>query len=176
MKRTVLFHLLIILIGTILLSGCNMMPSNADGKSVSNVGKKMEIKKDISGLTCFQCHPYERFKSVFPHDNHRAMGLHCTQCHIVEGHKMATLNAETCNHCHNLRVMELSTTVMPVKFNHEGHSAMFECKKCHKGLFPMKVNARKISMDALQQGKYCGKCHDGKMAFSSTECQRCHEM
>ena len=50
------------------------------------------------------------------------------------------------------------------------------CKDCHnEGLFPgMKKGTVRITMNDLNAGKYCGKCHDGKNAFSSTNCDRCH--
>ncbi|HHN64547.1 MAG TPA: hypothetical protein ENK09_04220 [Nitrospirae bacterium] len=159
----------------LLIAGCNMI-KDANGKAVKHRSEKEEVRPDISGLTCFQCHSFEKYKKVFPHDNHRAMGLHCTQCHIIEGHKMARLNPETCKNCHNLDILEMNRSAMPVKFNHASHMSMFDCNNCHTKLFPMKVNAKAIPMDAINQGRFCGHCHNGTMAFASTDCQRCHEM
>lgn len=176
MKKKMIYLFLIVCSLLLLIAGCNMT-NDANGKAFKEVSPKKEvIKPDISGLTCFQCHSFEKFKKGFPHDNHRAMGLHCTQCHIIEGHKMVKLNPDTCNHCHNLRVMEMNRSAMPVKFDHAVHMNMFSCKNCHTELFPMKLNARTISMDDINRGKYCGRCHNGNMAFASTDCQRCHEM
>lgn len=176
MKKNMINLFLIVCSLLLLSAGCNMI-NDANGKAFKEESSQKEaIKPDISGLTCFQCHSFEKYKKVFPHDNHRAMGLHCTQCHIIEGHKMVKLNSDTCNHCHNLRVMEMSTSAMPVKFNHAVHMDMFGCNNCHTKLFPMKLNAKTISMDDINRGKYCGRCHNGNMAFASTDCQRCHEM
>ena len=51
------------------------------------------------------------------------------------------------------------------------------CKDCHNpDMFPkMKQGTVKITMQDLYDGKYCGKCHDGKSAFTAKEnCNRCH--
>jgi c(7)-type cytochrome triheme protein len=32
-----------------------------------------------------------------------------------------------------------------------------------------------MTMDAIYQNKFCGKCHNGQSAFGSSECQRCHK-
>jgi c(7)-type cytochrome triheme protein len=169
--------LIVVLISIVLFTGCQNIPTNADSKTVKEDSQETkEVQKDISKLTCFQCHPFDSFNTVFPHDNHRAMGLHCTQCHIIEGHKTARLNGDTCNHCHNLGQMKLSITSMPASFNHQFHAQMFECNNCHKKAFPMKLNSKKITMSDIQEGKYCGKCHNGQMAFAASECQRCHQM
>jgi c(7)-type cytochrome triheme protein len=53
----------------------------------------------------------------------------------------------------------------------EGHG----CKDCHPGLFTMKYGAAKMTMAALNSGKYCGACHNGKAAFSTTDPKECHE-
>jgi c(7)-type cytochrome triheme protein len=68
-----------------------------------------------------------------------------------------------------------------VRFYHSTHSAKqnLSCKRCHNGLFAMealKVQEKKyFNMDALNKGKYCGICHNGKDSFASdTQCARCH--
>ncbi len=155
------------------LLGCQDVTRDVQSRTVQ---EEVGVKKDLSGLTCFQCHSFEKFNSAFPHDGHRAMGLHCTQCHIIRGHREAKLVVETCNNCHNLTRMQLSLTSMPASFDHRLHSGMFGCRECHPDLFPMKLNSKRITMVEIQMGKACGKCHNGGMAFASSECQRCHEM
>lgn len=52
-----------------------------------------------------------------------------------------------------------------------------KCEDCHnKGMFPKKEKgATVITMKAIQQGKLCGKCHNGKIAFGiDHHCDRCH--
>jgi len=31
-----------------------------------------------------------------------------------------------------------------------------------------------MTMDAMNAGKFCGKCHDGKTATAVTDCAKCH--
>jgi c(7)-type cytochrome triheme protein len=53
----------------------------------------------------------------------------------------------------------------------------FKCEDCHnKEMFPKKERgATLITMKAIQQGKLCGKCHNGKIAFGiDHHCDRCH--
>jgi len=102
------------------------------------------------------------------------MGLHCNQCHIVKAHHSIGLNDTTCRGCHNLSVIALTMTEMPASFNHEGHAAMFGCKDCHSGAFRMKANSERITMEKIAQGKACGACHDGQMAFAPDNCSACH--
>jgi len=40
----------------------------------------------------------------------------------------------------------------------------------------MKAGAAQVSMQDIGKGLYCGACHDGKKAFSSSECSKCHNM
>lgn len=61
-----------------------------------------------------------------------------------------------------------------VTFNHEFHTNAFSCKDCHTKVFKMKKGGNKMTMDAMYAGKFCGKCHDGKVATASTECAKCH--
>ena len=52
------------------------------------------------------------------------------------------------------------------------------CKDCHHGLFSMKYGTAKISHAALKQGHYCGACHNGILAFSTVDqdkCFACHK-
>jgi len=58
---------------------------------------------------------------------------------------------------------------------HKG--AGLTCPDCHnKDLFPkMKKGSVKMTMDDLNAGKYCGKCHDGKSSFMiKGNCIKCH--
>lgn len=72
--------------------------------------------------------------------------------------------------------------VKAVVFEHKIHTmgAGLECDSCHDdGMFEMEAgNAEQkddFTMAALYDGKYCGACHDGEMAFASnTRCTTCH--
>jgi len=53
----------------------------------------------------------------------------------------------------------------------------FKCSDCHnKEMFPeKKKGATLITMKAIQQGRLCGKCHNGIIAFGiDHHCDRCH--
>jgi c(7)-type cytochrome triheme protein len=52
-----------------------------------------------------------------------------------------------------------------------------KCTDCHTKVFPMKKDT-KITMAEMNEGKYCGVCHNGQKAFKSSEqanCQKCHK-
>lgn len=61
-------------------------------------------------------------------------------------------------------------------FPHWSHRIRYKCYACHPALFEMKAGAGKISMEAIQEGKFCGACHNGKIAWGMTfgSCNRCH--
>jgi c(7)-type cytochrome triheme protein len=53
-----------------------------------------------------------------------------------------------------------------------------KCKDCHPAVFKMKKGADVITMKDMDAGKFCGTCHDGKKAFSSSDkaaCVKCHK-
>jgi c(7)-type cytochrome triheme protein len=71
--------------------------------------------------------------------------------------------------------------VKSVLFSHKVHVEQkgLTCDMCHAGNFEMKAlkvqGSPDFTMEALAQGKYCGACHNGTMAFSSnTRCASCH--
>jgi len=74
-------------------------------------------------------------------------------------------------------------TGQPVVFSHEMHvgGLGFSCDACHGGLFELEAYAAKnkgdFKMSVMQDGDYCGKCHDGETAFSTGDyayCGKCH--
>ncbi|MCK7485639.1 MAG: cytochrome c3 family protein [Bacillus subtilis] len=60
-------------------------------------------------------------------------------------------------------------------FGHTFHTAAFGCDQCHPKLFAMKKSG-KLKMEPMYGGKSCGACHNGQMAFASTECAKCHDL
>jgi c(7)-type cytochrome triheme protein len=64
-----------------------------------------------------------------------------------------------------------------VTFSHERHRAKVPaCATCHARDFKMKRGASgPITLEAKQQGKLCGACHDGKAAFPIEQCDSCHK-
>ena len=71
--------------------------------------------------------------------------------------------------------------LMSVLFSHKVHAEDMGmgCDMCHPDLFEMAANTAEnnddFTMQGLYDGKYCGACHNGQMAFASnTQCARCH--
>jgi len=70
--------------------------------------------------------------------------------------------------------------VRAVIFEHKFHlGKKFNCQSCHPDLFSPKTGEveekEDFTMESFQQGKYCGRCHDGTVAFSvNTKCNWCH--
>lgn len=64
----------------------------------------------------------------------------------------------------------------PAVFPHWVHRIRYRCYACHPAPFEMKAGGTKITMDAIQDGKFCGACHNGKVAWavSFDSCNRCH--
>lgn len=70
--------------------------------------------------------------------------------------------------------------VRGVIFSHKAHiDRGLSCEMCHNRLFEQKAKRaqenKDFVMEALYQGKYCGACHNGTLAFASdTRCATCH--
>ena len=66
--------------------------------------------------------------------------------------------------------------IPPALFSHYLHRIQFKCYVCHDAILVMKAGANEIIMDKIQEGKFCGTCHNGKIAFQATfdTCPRCH--
>lgn len=58
-------------------------------------------------------------------------------------------------------------------FPHEAHTRLLSCATCHTDIFQMAAGADPITMEKINAGEYCGRCH-GKVAFEPTACGRCH--
>jgi c(7)-type cytochrome triheme protein len=93
-------------------------------------------------------------------------------------------------------VLLLTTTAMPalatvgggeitmknkggdVLFSHAAHvsGAGKKCTTCHPKLYTDVKQHKSVTMKAMQKGKSCGACHDGKEAFSVKDnCAKCHK-
>jgi c(7)-type cytochrome triheme protein len=70
-----------------------------------------------------------------------------------------------------------------VTFSHQQHLAkVAKCTTCHMKDFKMsRGQSGPITLQAKQEGKFCGACHDGKTTMKGTvvfpvdECDRCHK-
>lgn len=65
--------------------------------------------------------------------------------------------------------------VRPVVFPHWFHRLRFRCKVCHSELgFKMRVGANDVLMSDIIDGKFCGMCHNGRIAWGPANCDLCH--
>lgn len=141
---------------------------------------------------------------IFSHDRHlKALfpkgsvnGDDCLICHTTiykpQGKRPFTMaemyNGRSCGACHGKRAFPLSKCggchtvkdvtyrVQPtgdVVFPHTVHISKIQCDVCHPRLFRPGRN-RLVGMAAMEKGKSCGACHNGKKAFDLEDCSRCH--
>ncbi|MDA8078901.1 MAG: cytochrome c3 family protein [Nitrospiraceae bacterium] len=161
----------------VMLVSCGRWNMDKKEKAAVEESPLISSLKD-AGLPCFTCHPYETFrankKSGFSHAKHLGFGVHCNQCHLIRPHREMALNKDTCNNCHNLTRFTYTVSGMPVTFSHQGHAKRYNCGECHSGLFQMKKGTSRMVMDDMFKGGSCGKCHNGKTAFSARDCAKCH--
>ena len=132
-------------------------------------------------------------------------GLQCTDCHTgifqmsastakVNGdfNKISFREGKYCGACHNGSVafgndvnppdtILLEKSLKAVLFNHALHNKELglACNECHMKLFDMKTGSTgeqdDFTMEAMYNGKYCGACHNGTMAFDlKVDCAKCH--
>ena len=68
------------------------------------------------------------------------------------------------------------TAFPPSIFIHWRHRIHYRCDACHDSLFKMEQGATLITMDLMNEGKVCGACHNGQLAFDDGfgNCARCH--
>lgn len=64
----------------------------------------------------------------------------------------------------------------PAVYPHWIHRMQFRCYVCHQSIFKMKRGSNPVTMDDIDGGKYCGVCHNGKIAFGTSfgQCFHCH--
>lgn len=74
--------------------------------------------------------------------------------------------------------IELSTSGKPkrmVIFSHKVHTQWLTCNNCHNKIFKREAGSAKITMDAIDDGKYCGVCHDKVAMAQPSGCKGCHK-
>jgi c(7)-type cytochrome triheme protein len=97
-------------------------------------------------------------------------GKSCGACH----NGTAAFGLPECTRCHKVRdvVIKVRETG-PVTFRHSQHTVKGSCSDCHNKLFNTGPN-KHVSMAQMEKGQSCGACHNGKAAFSVSECAKCH--
>lgn len=65
--------------------------------------------------------------------------------------------------------------VRPVVFPHWFHRMRFRCKVCHSELgFKMRAGSNDVTMVDIIDGKFCGMCHNDRIAWGPANCDLCH--
>jgi len=66
-------------------------------------------------------------------------------------------------------------TMPPSLLTHWKHQRSYKCYACHPGTFSQWKKAVFDHVD-MEEGKYCGACHNGKVAFrpDNEDCEVCH--
>jgi len=136
-----------------------------------------------AGLSCDDCHDdlYEMESGSASHVTMKEMaeGKSCGNCHDGD----AAFSTESdCMLCHRYSE-EPIIWMEPTKaaYSHGSHveDMGLECVDCHSEIFAMKKGAataaNNFTMEAFEEGLYCGACHNGEDAFhSSGQCESCH--
>lgn len=62
-----------------------------------------------------------------------------------------------------------------VIFPHWFHRIRYTCKVCHTDLgFQMKAGGDRMGMADIAEGRFCGACHNGQVAWGIDNCDLCH--
>ena len=65
--------------------------------------------------------------------------------------------------------------VRPVVFPHWFHWVRYRCKVCHSELgFKMRAGSNNVLMADIIDGKFCGMCHNDRIAWGAANCDLCH--
>ncbi|HMK60420.1 MAG TPA: c(7)-type cytochrome triheme domain-containing protein [Dissulfurispiraceae bacterium] len=157
-----------------------MVPQASISFGKDDAAVKFEHTTHVAMNGCSDCHPTlfpmkkEEIKIVFAD---HAAGKECFSCH--NGKKAFAYT--DCTNCHakapypKAPIVYKPSGAAPVAFSHDFHTQAFECSKCHTAIWPMKKGAKKMTMDPMYQGKFCGVCHNEKAAFAATDCDKCHK-
>lgn len=163
---------------------CSSLPVMAlDIKDVTfttdNAGKVVfshssHLKKKSAkapNISCKACHNDSMKKGVRYTMAQMEKGKSCGMCH--NGKRAFAL--AKCSVCHKVKNITFRVKETgPVLFNHTVHlSKNPQCNVCHNSLFKTGSNPH-VSMAAMEKGKSCGACHNGKKAFALSACTKCH--
>jgi len=156
--------------GALTLKEVTFTTNNA-GKVVFSHQKHM-AQKGI-GNNCKSCHNVNMKKNVRYTMKQMEQGKSCGECH---NGKRAFAVSE-CTRCHPVKDVRIAVKETgPVVFSHAGHpAAKNDCAACHNRLFRT-GGTKHVGMAAMEKGKSCGACHDGKKAFPVKQCSKCHPM
>ncbi len=147
---------------------CHPAIFKARAFSAQNKGD-FNMESLYSGKYCGVCHNGDM---AFSSDTQ------CARCHIgVKGYKRMDGYIDDLKNMEEFmprKILILGDGLYSVQFSHTAHNG-FNCSRCHTRLFSFGDSDGKINMDAIDRGEYCGACHNGELAFSSSNCVACHE-
>jgi len=75
--------------------------------------------------------------------------------------------------------IELSTSGKPkrmVVFSHAAHTQWLTCTNCHNAIFKREAGNATITMEAIDDGQFCGVCHDKVALAQPSGCKGCHKV
>ena len=74
-----------------------------------------------------------------------------------------------------LNLRSEASGMRPVVFPHWFHRIRYRCKVCHSELgFKMRAGANDVLMSDIIDGRFCGMCHNGQVAWGPDRCDLCH--
>jgi c(7)-type cytochrome triheme protein len=124
---------------------------------------------------CNACHPALFVAGPNKHANMEEMkqGKSCGACHNGK----AAFSVDKCASCHPTRDQKYAVKdAGNVTFSHSAHTGHFQCGSCHTKLYATARSKTRVTMQAMEKGKSCGACHNGKNAFASSgDCDKCHK-
>lgn len=124
---------------------------------------------------CGSCHPklFNAGKNKPVTMAQMEKGKSCGACH--NGTKAFGL--EKCTACHPTRDKDyVIKGAGNVHFRHDQHLGKYKCNTCHTALYTLNGRNPKVTMKAMEIGRSCGACHNGKKAFTvKANCAMCHK-
>ena len=129
--------------------------------------------KHLRTMQCNACHNklYQTGANKSVSMAEMEKGKYCGACH--NGTKAFSI--EKCSACHPSpkQVVFKVKETGPIAFSHSQHVQKYSCDACHTKLFGLGGN-KHVTMAAMEKGKSCGACHNAKVAFSVSKCDKCH--
>jgi c(7)-type cytochrome triheme protein len=148
-------------------------------------GVEITMADVLQGRYCGECHGKVAFNPATA----------CERCHTGMQMPADRAQAELIGTVHLRRATEIraergdttgvvegnasgvGTGAFPrAQFPHWVHRIRYRCTTCHMEIFEPKAGVNEITMVDIEEGRFCGECHNGTTAFATTitNCGRCH--
>jgi c(7)-type cytochrome triheme protein len=134
-------------------------------------------KRHLSVAECGACHP-----GLYAADRkNRPVGMaamekgkSCGACHDSK----QAFSVKECTKCHPTgELLFEDKSAGNVVFSHKNHTGLYRCGDCHTELYQTARSTSRVSMQEMEKGKSCGKCHEGSIAFGVKDtCESCHKI